>query len=124
MKFNETIKTARISRRLGLREFCSQLGLDPSNWSKVERGVNPPPRDVAILSQVADLLEISGAQRQELFDAASLARNELPSDILEREGVVSKLPAFFRAMRGEEPDETELASMIDDIRALYRADPE
>ena len=33
--FNETIKGLQLQKRLTLRDFCAQSGLDPSNWSKV-----------------------------------------------------------------------------------------
>ena len=38
--FEEFIKNRRIAKGLGLREFCKQIEMDASNWSKVERGVS------------------------------------------------------------------------------------
>ena len=54
--FTETIKSLRLERRLTLRDFCERVGLDPSNWSKVERGGNPPPGDVGVLERLAAFL--------------------------------------------------------------------
>ena len=43
--FGKFIKELRARQRLGLREFCLKTGYDPSNWSKIEREVSPPPKD-------------------------------------------------------------------------------
>jgi transcriptional regulator with XRE-family HTH domain len=43
--FGEIIKNKRLDHEMTLREFCRQLDEDPSNWSKIERGLNPPPKD-------------------------------------------------------------------------------
>src|SRR5205807_10330439 len=43
------MKQIRERQRLGLREFCLENGYDPSNWSKIEREVLPPPRDEVTL---------------------------------------------------------------------------
>ena len=43
--FGQFVKQIRECQRLGLREFCLENGYDPSNWSKIEREVLPPPRD-------------------------------------------------------------------------------
>ena len=48
MSFGELVKNLRISQQKTLRQFCNEHGLDPSNWSKIERNVNLPPRDAAI----------------------------------------------------------------------------
>ena len=41
--FGDFIKEKRINKEITLREFCRQLELDASNWSKIERGVMSPP---------------------------------------------------------------------------------
>ena len=38
MYFGKYIKTKRLSLDISLRNFCEQTKLDPSNWSKIERG--------------------------------------------------------------------------------------
>src|SRR5688572_7293809 len=42
--FGPFLKELRLKKRLGLREFCIKHQHDPSNWSKIEREVMPPPR--------------------------------------------------------------------------------
>ena len=66
--FNETIKSLVLEKRLTLRDFCEQVGLDPSNWCKVERGMNPPLGDVGLLEQLADCFDLSRARKLEFND--------------------------------------------------------
>lgn len=122
--FSETVKALRLEKRLTLRDFCEQVGLDASNWSKVERGVNPPPGDVGVLERLADFFDLSGALKLEFIDAAALQRREIPADIADHAILQKALPAFFRAARGHELTEAELAGLADDIRKLHTPDPE
>ncbi|MFT5466346.1 MAG: transcriptional regulator with XRE-family HTH domain [Verrucomicrobiales bacterium] len=54
MTFGELIKDLRIEKRLMLRQFCQQLGLDPCNWSKIERGLTPPPTEAETIERWTD----------------------------------------------------------------------
>lgn len=120
--FNETAKSLRIEKRLTLRDFCQQVGLDPSNWSKVERGVNPPPGDVELLERLADFFGLSGEEKLSFIDSAALQRKELPPDLADSEILQKALPAFFRAARGHELTDAELKTLATDIRKLHQPD--
>ena len=122
--FNETVKSLRLQKRLTLRDFCYQAGLDPSNWSKVERGVNPPPGDVGLLERLADFFGLTGANKLAFIDEAALQRREIPADVAENTILQKALPAFFRAARGHELSEQELQSLAEDIRKLHTPDAE
>jgi transcriptional regulator with XRE-family HTH domain len=54
--FGEYLKGKRLEKDLTLRDFCRSAGEDPSNWSKVERGILPPPTDEARLTNIAGIL--------------------------------------------------------------------
>src|SRR5690242_10416265 len=41
--FGKHLRALREKGGLTLRGFCSKHGLDPSNYSKLERGLLPPP---------------------------------------------------------------------------------
>lgn len=120
--FSQLLKNLRIEKRLTLREFCHQLGLDPSNWSKIERGVNPPPSDVVFLEKLATFFGLAGEAKQELFDAAAIDRKELPRDLADNDIFVTSLPAFFRAARGSEFTSEQLAAFGKDILKLNQPD--
>jgi transcriptional regulator with XRE-family HTH domain len=119
MNFGELIKELRISKRLTLRQCCAELGVDPSNWSKMERGVTPPPRDAALLERWAGFLSVTGEKRQEFLDLASIARQEIPADVAGDEKVIAALPAFFRAVRGQGLEGDRLKQFIEDVRVLH-----
>ena len=42
-KFGKTLKKLRTVKGLSLRQVCKKTGYDPSNWSKIERGLISPP---------------------------------------------------------------------------------
>ena len=121
--FSKTVKELRIQKGLTLRDFCEQVGLDPSNWSKVERGINPPPGDIGLLERLAEFFGLTGAEKLGFIDAAALQRRELPADMADHALLQKALPAFFRAARGHELTEEELKTLADDIRKLNTPDP-
>jgi len=122
--FNETVKALRIEKRLTLRDFCEQAGLDPSNWSKVERGINPPPGDIGLLERLADFFGLTGDRKLAFMDEAALQRREIPPDLADNEILQKALPAFFRAARGHELSAAELKNFAEDIRKLHTRDRE
>lgn len=118
MNFGDFIKELRAEKKLGLREFCQRLDIDPSYWSKVERGLTHPPRDEEVLAGIAKALGIKKSSDEwvRLTDLAALGRGRLPDDILDNEKVLANLPLVFRTLRGEPPTEAELRKMIDLLR--------
>ena len=124
MTFGALIKELRIGKELTLRQCCVELDTDPSNWSKMERGVTPPPKDLAPLNQWAKFFRLTGDKKQEFLDLASLARQELPADMASDETVIAALPAFFRAVRGQELEGERLKQFMEDLRAVHSPDKE
>src|SRR6266404_5598618 len=93
MSFGNLVKELRIGQKKTLRQFCLDHGHDPSNWSKVERGVNPPPGDEKTLARWARQLGLEAGtdEWQHFMDLASVARGEIPQDIINDEELVKKL---------------------------------
>lgn len=116
--FGDFIKEKRINKEITLREFCRQLELDASNWSKIERGVMSPPQDEEKLKQIAKVLGISlkSEEWQELKDKARIDAGIIPEDILSDEKILNALPMFFRTIRSEKPTLEELDKLINKIR--------
>lgn len=119
MKFGEFVKSRRIDIGLTLRSFCRGIGHDASNWSKVERGVIPPPQDTRSLDKIASLLGLDASGRVELEDLSFVARGQLPID-LQSEEIQAKLPAFFRAIRGQEYVAEDVARLIEGVKMLHQ----
>jgi transcriptional regulator with XRE-family HTH domain len=112
LTFGEFIRNLRIGKRLTLRQFCRSAKLDPSNWSRIERGLAPPPKSKVVLQEIAKILKIEreSEEYKALFDLAAISH--IPSDLISDEQVLDKLPIFFRTIRGEKPSRKELEELI------------
>jgi len=126
MSFGALVKALRIAQKKTLRQFCLEHGVDASNWSKVERGVNPPSKDQDTLDQMATWLGLNeGTEEwQKFMDQADIARGRIPKDMLSDEALLEKLPVFFRTIRGAEMSGEKLDEFIEDVRRLYSPDEE
>ena len=122
MTFGQLIKDMRIRKELTLRRCSADLGIDPSNWSKMERGVTPPPKDTGIIQQWAKFFGLSGSEGQNFTDLAAIARKEIPMDMASDATVIAALPVFFRAVRGQELEGEKLKQFIEDLRAVHSPD--
>ena len=119
MKFGDYAKDRRIASGLTLRSFCRDAGIDPSNWSKIERGVIAPPDEAGFLTRVSDVLNLGDAERTELADLAAIARGQIPADLKEDE-LLSKMPAFFRAIRGQEYTAEDFEKLLSGVKKLHQ----
>ncbi len=113
--FGELVKGRRKKLGLTLREFCRRLVEDPSNWSKVERGILRPPLRREKLRQIADILgiELGSAKWEELLDSAVIGAGEIPAYVMENREVYNALPAIFRTIGGAVLTAEEIERMVD-----------
>ena len=51
------------------------------------------------------------------FDLAAADRGKIPSDVMEDEELVEKLPILFRTLRGQKVSKEKLNKLIDKIRS-------
>lgn len=118
MNFGEFIKEMRLKVDLSLRKFCEVAGLDPSNWSKVERGITPLTMDTERLEAVADILKLKkgGKERVKFFDLAAVAKGIIPEYVYKDEDVLEALPIFFRTASKAKPTDEELEKLIQLIK--------
>ena len=112
LTFGEFIKQLRLQNRITLREFCRLSGIDPSNWSKIERGMLPPPKSKLMLEEIAKILKVkkNSDDWYTLMDLAAITH--IPKELLNNQSIVEKLPVFFRTLRGQKPTEEELENLI------------
>jgi transcriptional regulator with XRE-family HTH domain len=114
-RFGDLLKRLRKDRGKTLREFCIENGLDPGNYSRLERGMYPPPQNVEKYAQALGLKEGS-AEWLELFDVASAERGQIPADIMSDAEVVDKLPVVFRTLRAKQISPEDLDDLVERIR--------
>lgn len=118
LKFAEFLKSLRLSKNFSLREICKIVDYDPSNWSKIERGVIAPPSNTEVLKKWAIVLGLSKKSEdfEKFMDYASIAQGIIPHDIVSDEDIVSHLPAFFRTLRNKKPTKEEIDRLIELIK--------
>jgi transcriptional regulator with XRE-family HTH domain len=116
--FGEFLKRLRIERRMTLRAFSEAAGVDPANYSKLERGLLAPPRDPDKLAPYERALGLlpDSLESRELRRLAALGRGELPPSLLADQELVGKLPALFRTLEGDPVDDHLLDDLIETIR--------
>lgn len=116
--FGKFIKSVRISNGRTLRDHCADNGIDPGNYSRLERGLYPPPQKQELLEKYATALGIKEGTDQwmEFFDLASAAKGEIPKDLLSDSDLVEKLPLLFRTLRAEAVSNDKLDELIDKVR--------
>jgi transcriptional regulator with XRE-family HTH domain len=110
-KFGQTLKKLRLKKQLSLRDVSKATGYDPSNWSKIERGLIPPPADEKTLNKWAKVLGLVQKKAKEFIDEAKIAQGIIPEDILST-NAVKYLPAFFRTLRNEKPTKEEIDNLV------------
>ena len=117
-KFSIKLKELRVEMGMTLREFCLQNQIDPGNYSKLERGLFPPPEKHDLLAKYATALGLREGSDEwlELFDLAAAERGRIPQDIMTDEELVDKLPVLFRTMRGTPLSPEQLDELVEQIR--------
>lgn len=120
-EFGSYFKARRAALGVTLRAFCVEHGVDPSNLSKMERGLIPPPQGEK-LRQYAGYLEIvEGAEEwYTLVDLAAADRGLVPEDLRDEE-IAGKLPVLFRTLREHAKDGgRDTDALLDDLKRKIR----
>lgn len=116
--FGEFLKAHRTAKKITLRRFSEALGMDPSNYSRMERGRLQPPANEGKLTGFARLLgvPIDSAEYREMVRLAALGRGEIPPAILSDQEVFAKLPVFFRSLEGDKFEESAFDELTDMLK--------
>jgi len=110
--FGKMLRQIRVDKNITLREFSRTIGYDPSNVSKIERGITPPPATIVLKTWAEALnLKPNSGEYQEFMDSASLARNRIPED--SPAAFRNKLlPAMLRTVRSQNLTEQDFERLI------------
>lgn len=103
MKTGKLIKKKRLEAGIGLRKFCNSLGYDPSNWSKIERGIISFKADRKKLKKIANVLGMKGLSKEleEFLDLAEILQDKIPGDLIKETKVAYNLKESFKEIRHE-----------------------
>jgi hypothetical protein len=74
MKFHEYLKQLRVLRFKDTKKMCIILGVPKEVWRKIEKGINPPPRQ-SVLRKFCVLVAALSYEQSQLF---ALARRWKP----------------------------------------------
>jgi transcriptional regulator with XRE-family HTH domain len=116
--FGRRLKELRVRQQVTLRDFCQQHGFDPGNYSRLERGLFPPPQREDLLERYALALGLKRGSDEwiEFFDLAAVSRGEIPAELLNDEELLEKLPVLFRTLKGAQISPDKLDELIERIR--------
>jgi transcriptional regulator with XRE-family HTH domain len=116
--FSSLLRRLRAKQGLTLRDFCLKNHFDPGNYSRLERGLYPPPQSHEQIEKYARALGLQEGSEEwmELFDVAAATRGEIPRDLLTDAELVEKLPVLFRTLRGQPVSPEKLGELAELIR--------
>lgn len=77
MAFGEVIRARRTEMRIGLNDMAARLGISAAYWSRVERGLESPPRD-ELIEKAAAILAL---RLDDLFVEARRLPPDMQKDI-------------------------------------------
>lgn len=77
-KFGEYVKAKRMEKEVNLRKLAELLGIVPAYMSDIEKGRRYPP-DKDKLYKIAEVLHLTEAETNEMFDLAALAKENTVS---------------------------------------------
>lgn len=97
-QFGDFIRDKRRGRGITLRTFSRLCRMDAANFSRLERGVIKPPKDI---TYIAMALRISPESDEyaKLALYADVGRGEVPKDIMDEVEFVKLLPTIWCSMR-------------------------
>jgi len=115
-KFEQFLKTKRIEKNMGLREFARLIGLQPSNYCSIESGSLPAPPEEK-LRLIAKILKLNQEEQRLLFDLAAQSRDDIPVDLKRLIKKDAVIPALLRTVEDEEVRPEQIKKIVEDIKS-------
>lgn len=87
MYFGKKLKQFRLYKaKIGMRNFAQKIGMDCSQYSKIEGGYEKPPRGIVWFNMISDALTLDNPSdgRRELFDLFSepFVMQKMPENVM------------------------------------------
>ena len=118
--FGDFVKNRRKELNLTLRSFCLEAEFDPGNFSKIERGILPPPKPKT-LEKWAKVLKIDKKPEkfQEFRDLAAIGKGRIPEDVISDRELAKALPLIFRTIRGDKITDEQFEELKKLIKGAF-----
>jgi hypothetical protein len=95
--FGDFVREKRLEVGLANRAFCDAIHFDYSQWNRIERGLEPPPKDRAVLKTIGDVIQLQTEEDwNQLFDLAMEEKAVNRRSVSDSEATAA-LPVCFRA---------------------------
>ncbi len=122
--FGEFVKEKRLQQDLSLRKFCEKLNYDPSNWSKIERGLLSAPNDYELLTDICSILNFENESEDwfEFMDLAAISQKQIPHYIINDPKILELLPAFYRAASSTELTDEKLEKLVELLKKVHSSE--
>ena len=79
-QFGDFLRRKRKRKKLSVRTFAELIGKSSSYVSQLECGIRIAPKG-ELLHNMARVLSLSDAEREEFFDLAAITRDSVPEDL-------------------------------------------
>jgi len=119
--FGDYVKARRLDLEIGLREFAQRVGVEASNYSKIERGLKSAPTGDRLIPYVKALgFEVGGKEHGLMDDMAHVANGLIPTKVLTDERLVGKLPLLFNGMENGAFSDEQIDEILATVREAHR----
>jgi len=123
--FGDFIKSRRRKHRITLREFCERTRTNSSFFSKLERGLAPPPEDQRQLNEWADVLKLEedSPKREMFFKLAKMSYEPVDHPAVTDDKELAKvMPLLVYDSEGKPLNDSQLDKLKELVRDSYRAE--
>ncbi len=119
-KFGEYLRSLRLERRIGLREFARNVDILPSNYHHIEAGFHKPPQDEAKLTRIILALDIAGDEKEKarFFDLHGKALQAVPLDVAQVIKESDAIPMLLRTIDNRKLSEKEICDLVNYVRGI------
>lgn len=114
--FGEFLRRKMVEREMTLRELARLSGFDPSNLSKIERGVAYPPQKTENLEKIALALSLDEGETEEMIELALFANGKIP-DHLSSVKENKAIPLLLRAIQNKQMTEEQVEKLTEIIES-------
>lgn len=116
ISFDAFLRSKRLEKQIGLREFAKLIDMQPSNYCSIESGSQPAPIPQK-LENIAKVLQLTAEEKRNLYDLAANTRDEIPADLQRFITNNTVVPMLLRTVEDEEVGPDQINAIIEDIKS-------